>query len=36
MTMNYGHRKAFYSITPLGFNWMRHRIWEFFEDKLLD
>jgi dienelactone hydrolase len=36
MTMNYGHRKAFYSITPLGFNWMRHRIWDFFEDKLLD
>jgi dienelactone hydrolase len=36
MTMNYGHRKAFYSITPLGFNWMRYRIWDFFEDKLLD
>ncbi len=35
MTMDYGHRKAFYAITPLGFNWMRPKIWQFLESRLL-
>lgn len=36
LTMNYDHRAAFYSITPLGFNWLRYRIWEFLEPRLLE
>jgi dienelactone hydrolase len=35
LTMNYDHKRAFYSITPLGFNWLRYRIWEFLEQRLL-
>lgn len=35
ITLDYGHHKAFLSITPLGNNWMRRQIWEFFETKLL-
>ena len=35
LTMNYDPRRAFYSITPLGFNWLRPRIWEFLEARLL-
>jgi dienelactone hydrolase len=35
ITMNYDHRHAFYSMTPLGFNWLRYRIWEFLEPRLL-
>ncbi len=36
ISMNYDHEPAFYSMTPLGFNWMRRRIWEFFESRLLE
>jgi hypothetical protein len=36
ITMNYDHKRAFYSITPLGLNWMRYRIWEFLEPRLLE
>jgi hypothetical protein len=36
LTMNYDHRRAFYSMTPLGFNWLRYRIWEFLEPRLLE
>ena len=35
ISMNYDHEPAFYSITPLGFNWMRRRIWDFLEARLL-
>jgi len=30
----YGHNRSFLSMTPLGFNWMRREIYEFFEDTL--
>ena len=30
----YGHNKSFLSMTPLGLNWMRREIYEFFEDTL--
>jgi len=36
LTMNYDHRRAFYSITPLGFNWLRYRIWDFLESRLVE
>ncbi len=36
ISMKYDHAPAFYSMTPLGFNWMRYRIWDFFEEKLLE
>ena len=36
ISMNYDHEPAFYSFTPLGFNWMRRRIWDFFEARLLE
>ena len=36
LTMNYDHKRAFYSITPLGFNWLRYRVWEFLEPRLLE
>ena len=36
ISINYDHAPAFYSMTPLGFNWMRRRIWEFLEARLLD
>jgi dienelactone hydrolase len=29
------HRKAFYTMTPLYLNWLRFRVWEFLEQKLL-
>ncbi len=35
ITLDYGHKKAFLSFTPLGNNWMRRQIWDFFEAKLL-
>jgi hypothetical protein len=35
ITLNYDHKRAFYSLTPLGFNWLRYRIWEFLEEELL-
>jgi len=34
-TINSNHRHAFYTMTPLNFNWMRKKIWNFFEDRLL-
>jgi len=36
ISMNYDHAPAFYSMTPLGFSWMRRRIWEFLEARLLE
>jgi dienelactone hydrolase len=30
----YGHKTSFLSMTPLGFNWMRRKIYEFFESTL--
>ncbi len=30
----YGHDTSFLSMTPLGFNWMRREIYEFFESTL--
>jgi dienelactone hydrolase len=36
ISMNYDHAPAFYSFTPLGFNWMRRRIWDFLEARLLE
>jgi len=34
-TIDANHRRAFYTMTPLNLNWMRKRIWEFFELRLL-
>jgi dienelactone hydrolase len=34
ISLDYGHKKAFLSMTPLGFNWMRKQIYRFFELKL--
>ncbi len=34
ISLNYGHKKAFLSMTPLGFNWMRKQIYGFFDLKL--
>ena len=36
ISMNYDHAPAFYSMTPLGFSWMRRQVWEFLEARLLD
>lgn len=36
ISMNYDHAPAFYSMTPLGFSWMRRQIWEFLEPRLLE
>ena len=36
ISINYDHAPAFYSMTPLGFSWMRRRIWEFLELRLLE
>ena len=33
-TIHADHRTSFFSMTILSFNWMRHRIWDFFELKL--
>lgn len=30
----YGHKTSFLAMTPLGFNWMRHEIYEFLETTL--
>ncbi len=35
ITLNYGHRKAFLSMTSMGGNWMCDRIYEFLDEKLL-
>ena len=34
--INASHRHAFYSMTPLHLNWMRRKIWGFFERVLLE
>ena len=34
ISLDYGHKKAFLSMTPLGFNWMRKQIYQFFDLKL--
>jgi dienelactone hydrolase len=36
ISMSYDHKRAFYSITPLGFNWLRYRVWDFLEPRLLE
>ena len=36
LTLNYDHRRAFYSFTPLGFNWLRYQIWDFLEPRLTE
>jgi len=33
--INANHRHAFYTMTPLNLNWMRKKIWRFFESRLL-
>jgi len=34
--INTSHKRAFLTMTPLNLNWMRRRIWEFFEDRLIE
>lgn len=34
-TINSDHRHAFYTMTPLNFNWMRKKIWNFYKGHLL-
>jgi dienelactone hydrolase len=36
ISMEYDHKRSFYSFTPLGFNWLRYRIWEFLEARLVE
>jgi len=36
ISMNYDHAPAFYSMTPLGFSWMRRQVWDFLELRLLE
>jgi len=36
ISMDYDHAPAFYSMTPIGLSWMRRRIWEFLEPRLLE
>jgi dienelactone hydrolase len=35
-TIMAGHRRAFFTLTPLYLNWMRTKIWTFFERVLLE
>ena len=35
-TIDSNHRHAFYTMTPLRFNWMRKKIWTFIETRLLE
>jgi dienelactone hydrolase len=35
-TIDRNHRRSFYSMTPLRLNWMRKKIWKFFERVLLE
>mgnify|MGYP001121937722 CR=1 FL=1 len=35
-TIMSSHRRAFFTLTPLRFNWMRGKIWRFFERVLLE
>jgi len=34
-TINSDHRRSFYTMTPINFNWMRKKIWEFYKAHLL-
>ena len=34
-TINSNHRHAFYTMTPINFNWMRKKIWKFYKKHLL-
>jgi len=34
ISLLYGHNTSFLSMTPLGFNWMRHKIYDFLESTL--
>ena len=34
-TINSNHRHAFYTMTPINFNWMRKKIWKFYKTHLL-
>ncbi len=36
ISLDYSHRNAFLSMTPLGGSWMCRRIWEFLEPRLAD
>ena len=35
-TIDADHRHAFYTMTPLRFNWMRRKIWDFFQSRLIE
>lgn len=35
ITLAYDHAPAFYAMTPFGNNWLRQRIWDFLESRLL-
>jgi dienelactone hydrolase len=35
-TIDRKHRRSFYTMTPLRLNWMRHRIWRFYRELLLE
>jgi hypothetical protein len=32
--LDYRHKQAFLSMTPLRLFWLRHRIWDFFQNAL--
>ena len=34
--LDYRHKQAFLTMTPLKMNWLRHRIWSFFQQTLLE
>ncbi len=36
ITLNYDHAPAFLAMTPVGNNWLRRQIWDFFEARLLE
>ena len=36
ISMAYDHKRSFYSITPIGFYWLRYRIWDFLEPRLME
>lgn len=34
LLLDYRHKQAFLSMTPLGFNWLRRQIWDFLQQTL--
>ncbi len=34
LQLNFGHKQAFLAMTPVGLNWLRHKIWRFFSQTL--